>query len=621
MKRLDHFNDASKRVRELRADKLSRFDRQALDAAINDIHVFLQEFLVLDAALTSLSAVAENKDTVINAQKCLDSIDALLPELIGTVEAKLESDPELESTVGRLEPLCETLLEAKRYSLAYRETLPVAVRYMELDRVVLGSISDEISNCFKDLRTLQEMLHTSPVKKLMPLDVSEITGKIKNSTEIKSCMPTFSSLDERLLGLYHQLESKLEPIQASILIVPQALEYYSDVAIAKHSKSLMKLIAKYEDLVHHLHELRAGVKGMSRDLIDRRWEHIFLTLMKEAERRLEELEDEIELKGQLGGSSLRGLESIGESVDILKRAVGEKLLTEDHMIRRKDAVDYKYIKIQELHFKSQRQNVPETNMEPARSRGSLFDALQLKPVMIEYNPTSAKKKSPLEFEILEDDESEVSFRTESSKSLLNRLMGELEDKENESADKSEQDLVLNMDQMTINEHSPKASKRLSQSDPFITPNAKLYKTSSQKPAEKSTKLLKYVPLPVPDPNNKDHRPKRTLEFAQASITQIPLPISQKSRISLLTSTIRGTSYTKPQLGHGSKIPRSTLVKRVELTPQKPPQRPYTALDTRRSPTMLVEPTPLRVIKQRARATSSLGTAQARRVASYDNDRI
>ncbi|KAG7844218.1 hypothetical protein KL941_004167 [Ogataea angusta] len=619
MKRLDQLEKCCSGVQELQIEQVALFDGVQVEAAVDSIRLFIHEFLAVGDTLSSLSAIARHKDTLTRVNECIQKSDELLAALVTAIESKLESEPGLESTVNQLEPLCEELLTAKKHISAYLENLHVAIRYTELDKQVLGSISDEIQDCSKDLRTLKEMLLTSPVKKLPKLELEEINAKMTQSESFKLRMPTFTCLDERLLGLYQQLEGRVDPIQAAVLIVPQTLESYGEVAMHKHPGSIMHLISKYEGLVQEVHELRSALKQISRELVDRRWEHIFRSLMREISQALEDLEDEMAVKHCLGSSSVRNLEIIGQSLGILKRATGERLITDKSMIEKKKEMEAQYLQLQEQHYESKRSSPsPSMASAPAISKGSLFDALQLKPVLIEYNPTSAKKQSPLKFDILEDDESEVSFRTASSNSVLKRLMDEAEDKENETSRDTEEDLAEKVEQLDIKERSPRSMRSLSQSDPFITPNAKLHRPSVQKQAGK-TKLLKYIPLPVPLPTTRDETFRRHIEPSKSHVTRIPLPVRPESRQSLLNSKIRGEHYAMPPMRSSSCIPRSKLLDKIHPTPLKTNTRPLSALDIHKSPTMMVQPTPLRVIKQRARATSSLGIINPRRVASYDND--
>ncbi|KAG7811249.1 hypothetical protein KL924_001915 [Ogataea haglerorum] len=620
MKRLDQLEKCCGSILELQIEDVVLYDGAQVEAAVDSIRLFIHEFLAVDDTLSTLSSIVQHKDLLRKVDECIRKTDELLSELITTIESKLNLEPGLETTINQLEPLCEDLLTAKKHISVYLGNLHVATRFTELDKQVLGSISDEIADCFKDLRTLEEMLLTSPVKKPPKLELEEINAKMTQSENFKLRMPTFTSLDERLLGLYQQLEGRIDPIQAAVLIVPQILESYGEVAMQKNPGSIMHLISKYEGLVQEVHELRSALKQILHELVDRRWEHIFQSLVKEVSQALEDLEDEMAVKHCLGTSSVRELETIGQSLGILKRATGERLITDQGMIERKKEMEAQYLKLQEQHFESRRSSPsPSIPSTPAKSKGSLLDALQLKPVLIEYNPTSAKKQSPLKFEILEDDESDVSFRTASTNSVLRRLMSEAEDKENEtSRDTGEEDLAEKVQRLDIKDRSPRGMRSLSPSDPFITPNAKLHRPSVQKQAER-TKLLKYIPLPVPLPTTRDETLRRQIEPSKSPVTRIPLPVRPESRQSLLNSKVRGEHYVVPPIRSSSCIPRSTLRNRIHSTQLKTNTRPLSALDIQKSPTMMVQPTPLRVIKQRARATSSLGITDPRRVTSYDND--
>ncbi|KAG7909648.1 hypothetical protein KL906_002404 [Ogataea polymorpha] len=605
MKRLDQLEKCCGGVQELQIEEIALYDGAQVEAAADCIRLFIHEFLAVNDTLSTLSAIAQNKDILTKVDECIHKIDEILPALVTAIESNLESEPGLETTLSQLEPLCEDLLRAKKHISAYLENLHVAVRFTELDEQVLGSISNEIADCSKDMRILQQMLLTTPVKKLPKLELEEINAKMTQSETFRLRMPTFTCLDERLLGLYQQLEGRIDPIQAAVLIVPQTLESYGEVAMHKSPGSIMHLISKYEGLVQNVHELKSALKRISSELVDRRWKHIFQSLMREVSQALEDLEDEMLVKHCLGPSSVRELETVGQSLGILKRAVGERLISEKDMIEKKNELEAQYVKLQEQHFESKRSSpCSPISSAPVKFKGSLFDALQLKPVLIEYNPTSAKKRSPLKFDILEDDESEVSFTTASGSSVLKRLMNEAEDKENETSRNTDENLVGKLQQLDIKERSPRSIRSLSQSDPFITPNAKLHRPSIQKQTEK-TKLLKYVPLPVPLPTTRDETLRRQVEPSKSHLTRIPLPMRPESRQSLLNSIIKGEHYTKPPMRSSSCIPRLTLLNKIHSTPLRTSTRPLSALDIHKSPTMMIQPTPLRVIKQRARATSSL----------------
>ncbi|GMG36078.1 unnamed protein product [Ambrosiozyma monospora] len=332
-------------------------------------------------------------------------IDGLISQLLELLDSKLSricvddgsgSDRQahirLERMLDDLNIICESSLKLRKFICVYKKRLDVGVQYHELDSSVMKSIELELFDCEKSIALLhtitkkldeqkeqerQELeLTAGGINNTQKFELATLIHEINKNSKITLALPTFNSLETQQYQLFNDLNNKISPINASIMLIPQTIEQYSELAKDTYSESILKLIEKYEFMIADLKKINDCVRELRVSLVDLKWIEIFKFLVGDVKRLVLELEScgsgvgsgscgsdddtetlvdgddadtEVDVSEDGSGNKFKDLESqrqclklLESAFDILKRGVGENLIHDSELIQLKDELYEKF---------------------------------------------------------------------------------------------------------------------------------------------------------------------------------------------------------------------------------------------------------------------------------------
>ncbi|ODV83354.1 hypothetical protein CANARDRAFT_25159 [[Candida] arabinofermentans NRRL YB-2248] len=580
----------------------SRLSLAKIERIIDDITAYFDSlhdlFSEIDEAAIegklSMNWIWKGRDEISSLNKRFEQCDQLVSTLLEQLENIMEetaNDPRHDTILTKFSQICELTIEIKKYIIPYRKKISISNQFHELDSLILKSISSEIEECLKATKDVKEQRFLSPIRYTPKLKLETISQMMNNGSQINLKLPTFNKLDESLYHNFSALQKRLEPINAALMFVPQTLESYSELAKEHYPDSILNLIDKYENLVESYQKLREESNMLKHELIDYRWEEIFRTVVNEIEQSLRELEVQLNNNDFQQVDEIMNEYDLEESFDIFKRAIAEQLVKDTDTLQRHQELSAHYIELKdEFYMKQSRRllnlksEVSTTDSEPTlrnetctsviskkndiriKNGTAIIDCLQLKPIMIEHNPTSPQKKKVLgDISNSSSAGSDCSVKR-NSRNIIQKLLHEIGNKENGFISAPDPiDIIVEdighldvSDSISEKHESFNATNIFNSPDPFLTPSAKLNKKRATQhlvsPINEFTKPLKYVPLPVSHPLHTKKKqtpsPPQSIESLRVPKcpskiptrtsyniypSKIPLPVRSDSRLAILRS--------------------------------------------------------------------------------------
>ncbi|CDK24246.1 unnamed protein product [Kuraishia capsulata CBS 1993] len=591
-----------KQLEETTSETLLKHDllktEQSLSEMVAYLNRLLEAFQGMQVQLQeSLDWIYEGRSEVYEINRNLDIIDTIVADLVVIVETKLSSSPDEASerftdVLVSLSDICELSLKVKKYSLVLKKKADMSAQYHELRSGVLGSIGTEIEQCLKDSHSIHETRLSSPVRRVPQFTLEDLTQKMKppgNASLSSLRLPTFNEIDELLYTQFRNLESRLSPLNASLIFVPQALEQFSVSALELYPDSISELLDAYEGLRKKFAVLSDETEQLRIELVQQRWLEIFGHLIAEVALMMDDVEKELRNSdGQISHVCSYKIETIDETLDILKRAVAEGLIEnssinhdKNTLIKRLFTVKDQVFQIEKSAGTGSRHSSYELEASPAdvaiepsflkrpdqagSSRekrrvslkaGSSFAAsMNLKPILIEHNPVSPDREP----------EKTTPSRPALGETSRHNILSSADHKLQQDGEDS---LAYGIQRMSL--HKEAATKTT-----IHTPLRKGEDNIFLTPALRSRYLRRQSMIPVPTP-------QKSVERSGIKFSTRPADSTRKSRIPVPTGSLvrPGSRTANQQTAQGLKTSHKTPSKTPNQRPESSLQRPDSATKSR-----------------------------------------
>ncbi|GME74913.1 unnamed protein product [Ambrosiozyma monospora] len=341
-----HSNKKTHESFQEKQSEFNTFELIKIESIINDLRIFinfqLSTFNKIETSTIhnkdkegfSLEWIYEGRVEILKIYRAVMCIDGLISQLLELLDSKLsricgddgnsgggndakQAHVRLASMLDDLNTICESSLKLRKFICVYKKRLDVGVQYHELDSSVMKSIELELFDCEKSIALLHTITKKLDEQKKKEREELELTAgginnnnnkndnnnnntqkfelatliqEINKNSKITLAIPTFNSLETQQYQLFNDLNNKISPINASIMLIPQTIEQYSELAKDTYSESILKLIEKYEFMIADLKKINDCVRELRVKLVDLKWIEIFKFLVDDVQRLVLELE-------------------------------------------------------------------------------------------------------------------------------------------------------------------------------------------------------------------------------------------------------------------------------------------------------------------------------------------
>lgn len=197
-------------------------------------------------------------------------------ELFDLIEDCTSLGVELKVRLNSKMPLLEASLEFNDISKDNIDTL--------------GTVIDtNINLCFE----VQEERFASHIRHPPPFNLKQVVRLLVSHTDTaEPTIPTFSPMEEVLCRKYLDIKRTVPPIEKSLTeILPMRMDHFSKRTII-HIDHLTKLLKdKHRKVLDKQKVMIKEVRELKRELVDKRWNSLFLNLNHELQSILEEIEN------------------------------------------------------------------------------------------------------------------------------------------------------------------------------------------------------------------------------------------------------------------------------------------------------------------------------------------
>ncbi|KAK6455394.1 karyogamy protein [Scheffersomyces xylosifermentans] len=293
--------------------KISQHDLFKIHKIIEDIHVYLSELLSLFSSLqrsdlsldSDLNWYYEGKDSVAELTRNMESIDAIISQLLVIIEADVQAS--ISGTLlSKFEESSDLLLDVKKHIIIYKKNMDISINYREIKDSIIRCLSQEIEECIKVFLRLQKMKLSSPKRVLPKFDLEQITAKMRindlsttNNLSMRSMrLPTTNEFDDALYNEYLDLESRIRPLEVSLDILPMKIEEFDHSCSGVLFPGARKEIAAdYKKLLNQWNYLQNELRQLKKESLDSKWLEIFRYLVEEITAKCNAIIKELKTHG------------------------------------------------------------------------------------------------------------------------------------------------------------------------------------------------------------------------------------------------------------------------------------------------------------------------------------
>ncbi|CCE65595.1 hypothetical protein TPHA_0M00170 [Tetrapisispora phaffii CBS 4417] len=317
--------DCLKKLEELKIDDLS-ISLGKLYKLLSNLKLVINEIfiskingknantvVIIDSIIKNKSSIAVILGGIYEIEGVLNHILNLLEELISENSSNIS---DCNNIFNLIENCTKVEHDLKRQFNVIKPNLDISIEFYEIMNDHMGTLDKLVEKKIQETVSIQEEKFSSPIRHAPNFTLNEIIEILdKNSYSNESKIPAFSPLEESLVERYLQLKEEIKPIELSLteVLIKRINDFKNrdqnniealHALLLKHFKLLMD---KYRFLVDEMRNLKL-------ELIDRRWNIIFINLNNEISFLLESVE------------SLQKKYTNNKASEILDKETNEKLI-------------------------------------------------------------------------------------------------------------------------------------------------------------------------------------------------------------------------------------------------------------------------------------------------------
>lgn len=289
--------------------KLLNEDIQKFDLTLNSYYDPLPKENILKNYLNWIKDGKTNLDKLVNL---MSKIDIFLNGILDIVEINLSPKKSKDNfdnnliqynTLIDLIDLCiNRISKLKLTILLIKNQIDISTEFWDIFYDTMDTIhkliKDQVKICFK----LHEDKFSSPMRHTPTFSLKKLIDLLNNKTEnLNYKLPTFSPIDEVIYREYMELITKLDPIEMSLMkILPERIKTFktkNDNLTISNNNDIIKFIKnlgknldfKFDKILIEYKFMIQEVQDLKRELIDKRWNILFINLVNEIEFLIEEI--------------------------------------------------------------------------------------------------------------------------------------------------------------------------------------------------------------------------------------------------------------------------------------------------------------------------------------------
>ncbi|AQZ15275.1 KAR9 (YPL269W) [Zygosaccharomyces parabailii] len=408
-----------------------------LHTANEEIKWVLEVPTEIPQMLSFLDWLASEKETYHELMNTATLVQPSLSYLLDLIELGMIASKKICDFNDLLDviEICTTL--AAELKIQLNSKIPLLEASLEFEEISKDHISSlttvidkNIDLCFE----IQEDRFASPIRHPPAFTLKQLIrllGSQTDATEIK--IPTFSPLEETLCRKYLKLKRSVTPIEKSLKeVLPVRIEHFSQRKIMHINYLTYLLQRKYQETHAKYKLMIKEISELKRELVDKRWNILFLNLNHELSSILDEIEVlqkkiseynyNSEMQEKIKEQLINKSTTITKTFDVIYKALEFSLLNadiasktnelaqkwlevrprSDRLLSSSSSLDESSMdslssKFRSLSVGSSDTSETEPSLVTAPSRGKfgalLLKKMNIKPVMV-TSPTSSKGYNP-----------------------------------------------------------------------------------------------------------------------------------------------------------------------------------------------------------------------------------
>lgn len=229
----------------------------------------------------------------------VDTVNKVKPSmshLLDLVESVLASSGSVRQCEGLLDIIEDCTGLAVEVKLRLNSMMPLLEASLEFNEIskdniaTLETIIDmNIDSCFE----VQRERFTSPVRHPPSFTLRQVVRLLASHTDTsEATIPTFSPIEEAISRKYLEIKRTIPPISKSLTeILPARIEHFSKRNIINIDHLTRMLKEKHKEVLDKYSIMVKEVRELKRELVDKRWNLLFLNLNHELLSILDEIEN------------------------------------------------------------------------------------------------------------------------------------------------------------------------------------------------------------------------------------------------------------------------------------------------------------------------------------------
>ncbi|EDO14393.1 hypothetical protein Kpol_191p2 [Vanderwaltozyma polyspora DSM 70294] len=267
----------------------------------------------LELLLSSLPSLESTKDEMqlydyvnwlLNDRICMNEfmndstrLDEILSNILGFINTDEETEEsellDYRQTINHLEKCNKSYHTLKPWIQSTKLIFDASLEFYEISTETIDTLSSLIEINIQKCLSIQDDRFSSPIRHAPSFTLSQLITLLEsNSDSTEPKVPTLTPTEEIIFDRYMELKRSLNPIDMSLTeILPQRIEVFESRDIENIGILHSILQQKYKDVMNKYRFMMNEVRSLKEDLIDKRWNVLFISLNQELSFLLEEVEE------------------------------------------------------------------------------------------------------------------------------------------------------------------------------------------------------------------------------------------------------------------------------------------------------------------------------------------
>nr|7AG9_A Chain A, Kar9 [Naumovozyma castellii CBS 4309]7AG9_B Chain B, Kar9 [Naumovozyma castellii CBS 4309] len=245
-----------------------------------------------------MNAILERKVELFKFINCINEVEPVLSHILDLLEEDLSATPKGNVDFDLLFDLIENCTHESNFLTPnlkqLKECIDAAMEFNEISRDHMDTLDDLINKNVEKCFEIQELKFSSPVRHTPNFTLDQLIKLLSSNNNTTDTMepkiPNFSPVEESLSRKFLILKRNIPPIEQSLTeILPQRIEQFCGRNIININLLADFLQLKYKRIMKNFRFMMNEIKDLKIELIDKRWNILFINLNNELEYIIEEV--------------------------------------------------------------------------------------------------------------------------------------------------------------------------------------------------------------------------------------------------------------------------------------------------------------------------------------------